>query len=142
MKKQIEELLAYYQLTAAEFAKIIGVNPSGLSHILGGKRNFLSIDTIIKIKAKYPDVRLDWLVLGDGGMIDGNTEIQSLFDANETENSISHDDIKAPENQISENIFKDGVEYRNLETLTEQNKVSKIIIYNSDNSFVEFVPKM
>ena len=142
MKKQIEELLAYYQLTAAESAKIIGVNLSGLSHILGGKRNFLSIDTIIKIKAKYPDVRLDWLVLGDGGMIDGNTEIQSLFDANETENSIFHDDIKAPENQISENIFKDGVEYRNLETLTEQNKVSKIIIYNSDNSFVEFVPKM
>jgi len=138
MKNQIQELLSFYQLTAAEFSKIIGVNPSGLSHIIGGKRNYLSIDTIVKIKDKYPDINLDWLILGKGEMIKGGASIKSLFEDDTVLNSMESSTSKGPENLIYDNNRVVVNENSQEIEIPSSGKIKKIIVFNSDNTFEEF----
>ena len=55
------------KLSPTQFATEIGVQRSALSHVLSG-RNKPSLDFMMKIKARYPDINLDWLLLGKGKM--------------------------------------------------------------------------
>lgn len=58
----------YLGLTSTRFADAIGVQRSGISHILSG-RNEPSYDFIVKLAKKYPQISLEWLILGQGPMI-------------------------------------------------------------------------
>jgi len=55
------------KLSPTQFATEIGVQRSALSHVLSGRNN-PSLDFMMKIKARYPDLNLDWLLLGKGRM--------------------------------------------------------------------------
>ena len=55
------------KLSPTQFATEIGVQRSALSHVLSG-RNKPSLDFMMKIKARYPEINLDWLLLGKGRM--------------------------------------------------------------------------
>lgn len=137
MKAQIQKLLNHYQLSAAEFAKIIGVNPSGLSHLLGGNRNYLSIDSILKIMEKYPALNLDWLILGKGDMLVDSPSKTELFP--DDENVIkSKQEIKASEIAINEQEPARGQPNESLERIKIERNVMKIVLFYSDNTFEEF----
>jgi len=71
-------------LTSAEFAEAIGVQPSNISHIMSG-RNKPSLDLVMKILKRFPELRSDWLLNGQGSM---NKEY-NLFGAEEAEKSDS-----------------------------------------------------
>ena len=60
---RLKKILNYHQLTASLFADKIGVQRSSISHILSG-RNKPSLDFYIKIKEKYPEVDLNWIISG------------------------------------------------------------------------------
>ncbi len=140
MKSRLQAILHNYQLTAAEFAKIIGVNPSGLSHILSGNRNNLSMDTILKILKKYPDINLDWLVLGKGEMLKTSDYNNELFKDNG--NSDVNSGTETLGSVLSENVSKTGLEAEKANTDNDKTLyVKKIIIVYSDNSFEELKPK-
>ena len=49
------------------FSEEIGIQQSTLSHILNG-RNRPSLDVVMKISQRYPEVSLDWLINGQGDM--------------------------------------------------------------------------
>jgi transcriptional regulator with XRE-family HTH domain len=55
----------HYGLTAAQFADRIGVQRSVVSHVLS-ERNKPSLDFMVKIKTNFPEINLDWLLLGKG----------------------------------------------------------------------------
>jgi len=63
--KRIEILLEYYSLSASVFADKLGVQRSGLSHLMSG-RNKPSLDFVMKITESFPDVDLYWLLNGTG----------------------------------------------------------------------------
>lgn len=63
--KRLEVILDYYSLSASVFADKVGVQRSGLSHLLSG-RNKPSLDFIMKITENFPDVDLYWLLNGTG----------------------------------------------------------------------------
>jgi len=63
--KRIEILLEYYSLSASVFADKLGVQRSGLSHLMSG-RNKPSLDFVMKITESFPDVDLYWLLNGAG----------------------------------------------------------------------------
>lgn len=65
--KIIEEILKVYNINASELAEKIGVQRSGISHILSG-RNKPSIDFLIKIKEQFPDIQWEYLMTGKGSM--------------------------------------------------------------------------
>ena len=52
MKERIIEFLKAENKSSAQFAEEIGVQPSGISHILSG-RNKPSLDFVIKMLEKY-----------------------------------------------------------------------------------------
>lgn len=63
--KRLEKMLDYYNLSASVFADKLGVQRSGLSHLLSG-RNKPSLDLIMKITENFPEADLYWLLNGKG----------------------------------------------------------------------------
>ena len=68
MLNRIIQVLEYSQLSKSGFAEKIGINPSGLTHILNG-RNQPSLDIVKKIVTAFPEISSEWLVMGMGEMI-------------------------------------------------------------------------
>lgn len=68
MKDRILLLIKSKNFTAAQFADEIGVQKSGVSHILSGRNN-PSLDFIQKILTRFPDISTEWLLFGKGPMM-------------------------------------------------------------------------
>ena len=67
MREKLLNLMKTEQLTASKLAELLGIQPSGISHILGG-RNKPSFDLVQKILRRFPQVNPDWLLLDQGEM--------------------------------------------------------------------------
>jgi transcriptional regulator with XRE-family HTH domain len=68
MKDRLLKILKQYNLTSTRFADELGVQRSGISHILSG-RNQPSYDFIVKLMKQYPEINPDWLIMGNGNML-------------------------------------------------------------------------
>ncbi len=78
-------LLASEGLSASKFAETVGVQASGISHILSG-RNKPGYDLIVKILGNFPDISPDWLLLGEGSMYrDGRTKACCIAELDRTD---------------------------------------------------------
>ncbi len=69
---RIQKLLLEKEISASEFSKKINVQRSSISHIING-RNKPSLEIVTKICKVYPDVKLDWLILGENYESDSPT---------------------------------------------------------------------
>ena len=67
MKDRIAHIIRAKNLTAAEFALRLGIQPSHISHLLSGRNN-PSLDFVKKLKETFPEYNLDWIVFGKGPM--------------------------------------------------------------------------
>lgn len=81
LNERISKIIEYSNLTPSEFADEIDVQRSSISHITSG-RNKPSLEFIIKIKSRFPELLWDWLVTGEGEMLKSQLP--------ETENSEDH----------------------------------------------------
>jgi len=68
LNERISKVIEYSKLSSSEFADGIDVQRSSISHITSG-RNKPSLEFIIKIKSRFPEILWDWLVNGDGEML-------------------------------------------------------------------------
>jgi transcriptional regulator with XRE-family HTH domain len=119
MKERIEKIMEMEQLSASKFADAIGVQRSGISHILSG-RNKPSLELINKILEHFEQLNADWLLLGKGEMLQkentGTVKGSGYsFESNNTEAVV---DPRQP-----------GI------------KPVRIVVFYSDNSFEEYVPR-
>jgi len=67
-------------LSSAQLAEMIGVQRSGISHILSG-RNKPSLDFVVKVLETYPDLNESWFLKGEGEML--KSASRSLFEVKE-----------------------------------------------------------
>ena len=70
MIDRINLILRAKNITAKQFAEEIGIQPSGMSHILSGRNN-PSLDFVTKVVRRYPEIDTNWLLLGKGEMYAG-----------------------------------------------------------------------
>lgn len=70
MIERINLLLKAKNITARQFAEEIGIQPSGMSHILSGRNN-PSLDFVMKVVKRWPEVNINWLMFGKGEMFAG-----------------------------------------------------------------------
>ncbi|MAN59482.1 MAG: transcriptional regulator [Flavobacteriaceae bacterium] len=63
--KRLEKILDYYSLSATAFSEEIDFNRSTISHLLSG-RNKPSLEFVMKVLQKFPEVELYWLLNGKG----------------------------------------------------------------------------
>lgn len=89
MKDRIQQFLRSENKSSSKFAEEIGVQPSGVSHVLSG-RNKPSLDFILKMLNTYPSVNTDWLLFGKGEMY-STEDTPLLFDDKSTAQSHQND---------------------------------------------------
>lgn len=68
LKERISKVIAYSELSLSEFADEIEVQRSSISHITSG-RNKPSLDFLMKIKNRFPELEWEWLIEGEGEMV-------------------------------------------------------------------------
>ena len=68
MISRIQLIMKSRNISAAQFADEIGVQRSSVSHILTGRNN-PSLDIILKILQRFPEVNSDWILTGNGAML-------------------------------------------------------------------------
>ncbi len=69
MIDRIQKILEHYHLSSSQFANEIGIQRSAMSHILSG-RNKPSLDFVLKVKNRFPEINTDWLLFGKGEMVE------------------------------------------------------------------------
>lgn len=70
------KILEYSRFTASEFADEIDVQRSSISHIISG-RNKPSLEFIVKIKNRFPEISWDWIILGQGEMLQNDSALST-----------------------------------------------------------------
>ena len=78
MMKRLEQLIKSKKISKSAFANKIGVQRSSIAHFFSG-RNKPSLDFYIKIKEKYPEVDLNWIISGVKSKKEKNDEIESII---------------------------------------------------------------
>lgn len=63
IKDRLAHIIRAKNLTAAQFAEIMEIQPSNVSHLLNG-RNKPSLDFLIKLKNLFPEYSFDWIIMG------------------------------------------------------------------------------
>ena len=147
MREKLLNLMKSEQLTASKLAELLGIQPSGISHILGG-RNKPSFDLVQKILRRFPQVNPDWLLLDRGEMYralhteqDSQNNASNPMVAAEDENQMlqenpsSNDSTAAtmPNNQISP-FSADAIGA----VSTKHGKVKRVIILFEDHTFESY----
>ncbi len=67
MNRRLQQFLEAENITQAQFATKVKVAPASISHILAG-RNKPGFDFIKNTIAAFPELNIDWLIMGSGKM--------------------------------------------------------------------------
>lgn len=143
MKDRIIKFLTAENKSSAQFAEEIGVQPSGVSHILSGRNN-PSLDFVMKMLTRYSFISTEWLLFGKEPMYRGHTQ-PTLFDGladSENSDKVSREDYD--EDKLKETIVPETSSAAKMETVTVSSSgkgvIDRIVFFYSDNSFEEFSP--
>lgn len=107
MVERINLLLKAKNITAKQFAEEIGIQPSGMSHILSGRNN-PSLDFVMKVVKRWPEINIHWLMFGKGEMFDGAPlgvyrEVESTNQTVQASTSPEQFDLFSPIEPIANN---------------------------------------
>jgi transcriptional regulator with XRE-family HTH domain len=144
MKDRLLEFLRAENKSSAQLAEEIGVQPSGISHILSGRNN-PSLDFVLKMLEKYPFISSEWLLFGKGKMYK-EPRMQTLFDQDliisETEKVASPDHDLSANERDNLNVIKEEINKAALVSADYASfSVRKIVWFFDNNSFEEYYPK-
>lgn len=113
--------MEYYNLTASSLASELDIQRSGISHLLS-ERNKPSLEFVLKLNKKYPEVDILWLTLGQGNFPSQENDLFHYHQEDSLDKSKKNDSI-----------------ILNNEPVTIQNKeVEKIILFYKDKTFEIF----
>ncbi|MDF1560505.1 MAG: helix-turn-helix transcriptional regulator [Bacteroidales bacterium] len=146
MKNRILNFLQSENKSYAQFAEEIGVQPSGISHILSGRNN-PSLDFVMKMLDRYDFLSTDWLLFGRGEMY-RYTAQPTLFDVepvNSAQDDSQHEvapeprpgTLPGPEERET------GPASKKLSgdlTSVSEKRLEKVLLFYSDKTFTEYLP--
>jgi len=142
MRDRIREFLNRENKTSSQFAEEIGIQPSGVSHVLSG-RNKPSLDFILRMLRTYSDLNSDWLLFGKGDMYrtGGGPD---LFNDKQTEENYpakdTYEEMSLFTDQVSKNDEERPVEEKIAEAdiSPEDNSSECIIVFHGDGTYSEY----
>lgn len=129
IKDRLNHILRAKNLTAKQFAEMMEIQPSNVSHLLNG-RNKPSIDFLIKLKEIFPEYNFDWIIMGKKPITINepnpvNNEQNEIKFENDDEKVIEFDDVDENDNAPEQNMPK----------IIENQAIEKIIIVYKDKTF-------
>jgi transcriptional regulator with XRE-family HTH domain len=138
MKERLQILMSHYGYTAARLADEIGVQRSGISHILSG-RNQPSYDFILKITNTFPEINAEWLLTGRGDMLKPAIAETKTARKQDTDN---------PYKAVNADLFSnsgDNVSIKQDTSKTERKvtyvtSIDRIVVFYKDGTFSHYLP--
>ncbi|CAL2080229.1 DNA-binding XRE family transcriptional regulator [Tenacibaculum sp. 190524A02b] len=135
---RLKEVIKFNSLTLSTFADTIEVPRSSLSHLMSG-RNKPSLDFVLKIIAKFPEVDLYWLLNGEGSFPKQKESLEKIETVTEEKEEIETPSLFAQtttkQETISNTQFSAPTEKQ--ENVARKKLVKVILLYN-DGSFDEY----
>jgi len=142
MISRIQEVMKNNNLSPSQFADEINVQRSGISHILSG-RNKPSLEFILKVLTRFPDVNASWLLFGKHEQeelkyrktpdpdikINGNTELFPI------EKGLMEEISVPEENQEKKEKSIDSTQK------PEEEILEKVLFFYRDKTFKEYKPE-
>ena len=133
-------------LTSSMLADEMGIQRSGISHILSG-RNYPSFDFLQKLLTRFPKLNAEWLILGQGSMYKTTaTNLSDLFTLPVPEQKTPVSPTLPIKNEISSSVKDDKkespVSQPEISPSDEPQKtIEKIIILYTDKTFSSYFPE-
>lgn len=144
--KRIEVILEYYSLSASAFADALGVQRSGLSHLMSG-RNKPSLDLVMKISDTYPEVNLYWLLNGTGSFpAKENLNIPLIPIPAPAIKKVSEDNFAAQGHDLfSTSDFTSQEKAPEISSLSDNKindggSIERIVVFYKDGTFKNYSP--
>ena len=146
--QRLQQVMDYYGLNAAAFADSLEIQRSGISHLLS-ERNKPSLDFILKLIEKFPEVDMYWITQGKGSFprkeetlsISPRKQPDLFSDIPEIEMAPTPSPtVAAPahEKAVQESVTAPIIEEK-LSVLTDTHKkIKRIIFFYEDNHFEVF----
>lgn len=137
IKDRLAHILRAKNLTASQFAELMEIQPSNVSHLLNG-RNKPSLDFLIKLKEIFPEYSFDWIIMGrkpitinePNPITSENNEIK--FDDVEDQHVVEFDDI---DEKIVEQKEEPKKSHVDLSEIIDNEDVKKIVLIYADKTF-------
>lgn len=112
--ERLKIIIDLKEMQPSHFADEIGIQRSGLSHIIAG-RNKPSVDFLEKLVRKFDDININWLLTGIGEPI--------------IKKKVSPD----------KDVLEDNQNDTNLDTLPNKEKeIERIVVFYTDKTFETF----
>lgn len=144
IKDRLAHILRAKNLTASQFAELMGIQPSNVSHLLNG-RNKPSLDFLIKLKDVFPEYSFDWIILGKKPITINEPNPVNLEDNTMKFEDIDDDligefdDLDAP---IDNNVKNSVENNQNNEIVSRiESDVDKMVLVYNDKTFEILYPK-
>jgi transcriptional regulator with XRE-family HTH domain len=144
MKERLLEFLRVENKSSALFAEEIGVQPSGISHILSGRNN-PSLDFVLKMLEKYQFLSTDWLLFGKGSMYK-DPKMQTLFDeesifSQNNSSKLFQNVPVRPDQKMNDTIDNESDKDEPGFSRNKGSSIARIVWFYDDNSFGEYFPR-
>lgn len=155
MREKLQQLMNAEQLTGSKLAEYLGIQPSSISHIMGG-RNKPSLDFVQKILQRYPRINPDWLLLDSDEMyrpqtspapsIEVNAQLPFTDSDTPSEESISQPVATTPNpapqpSTTSTNSSAEAMAMFGSASSTQHGGVKRVIVLYEDRTFESYEPQ-
>ena len=146
MVSRILELIRQKNLTPSQFVDEIGTQRSGMSHIISGRNN-PSLEFVLKVLKRYPEVKAEWLLNGAGEQ--DNVQLPPEIKTEKRE--IAEKPAEPVTVQSSATLFDlwDSKPKPELKTSSQSpkkektgKKIEKIVVFYDDKTFREYDPEL
>lgn len=145
--QRLQKVIDYYGLTASAFADELDIQRSSISHLLS-ERNKPSLDFILKLVERFPEVDMYWITQGKGSFpptqIVKNNEApkNQIVQTNLFGEEIPEIQIEKSKNEViipqTSESKKEIIKENNETSKKTSQKVKKIIFFYEDNHFEVF----
>jgi len=151
--KRLETILEFYGLSASLFADKMGIQRSGLSHLMSG-RNKPSLDFVMKIVENFPDVDFYWLLNGNGvfpkleetnrKILDERKAAPPLFSTDATSMDLFSSEVNeiVKEDKTVTDLFSQPeiMSNKSLDNaeITKSKGIERIVIFYTNGTFKEY----
>lgn len=129
--KRLQKVMDYYGLSASAFADTLEIQRSSISHLLS-ERNKPSLDFILRLVSKFPEVDIYWITQGKGKF-----PISQAVSPNSGKDSFQTNLFDEKRNVTEKKELNNPIEV--ISSIPKPDKkVEKIIFFYDDNSFQIF----
>lgn len=130
--------MAYYELSASAFSEEIDFNRSTISHLLSG-RNKPSLDFVMKVLKRFPEVTVSWFLYGKGEFPPSIENPTIKVDADKKNRIEELHDKSIPDITKSTTPKSDkDVISKSVDAMLTEKKIKRIVIFYTDSSFESY----